>query len=279
VNLKKTLPAIVLTLALMATMGIAVAGNGRGSTDASSASASAKKFSLPAHAIEVSPGVFYLGKAKDKGKVVEGYAFISKDGRTSKARKAKPVDSCYTFLAKDAKWKTVEPYIVDSANIDGLDGSFIAGNLATDIGKWETATGGFDILGDEDSGTVDRDNIGSLNGANEVMFANIDSPGAIGVTIIWGTFSAPKPFRELVEWDMVFDDTDFDWSEDCENDNCTNKMDFENIATHELGHAVGMGDLYTDACNTQTMYGYSWHGDIEKRTLESGDIEGINILY
>ena len=32
--------------------------------------------SIPSDAAEVSPGVFYLGKAFDKGRVVEGYAII-----------------------------------------------------------------------------------------------------------------------------------------------------------------------------------------------------------
>ncbi len=56
-------------------------------------------------------------------------------------------------------------------------------------------------------------------------------------------------------------------------------MDFENIATHELGHSVGMGDLYTAECNQQTMYGYASNGETNKRTLESGDINGIRALY
>ena len=74
---------------------------------------------------------------------------------------------------------------------------------------------------------------------------------------------------------MVFDDVDFDWSEDGES----GKMDFENIARHELGHAVGLGDLYNDACSEQTMYGYSENGETKKQTLESGDIAGIQKLY
>ena len=55
-------------------------------------------------------------------------------------------------------------------------------------------------------------------------------------------------------------------------------MDFENIATHELGHAVGLGDLYND-CTEETMYGYASYGETKKRTLEAGDITGIKKLY
>ena len=96
-------------------------------------------FTIPDKAVEVSPGVFYLGKALDKGRVVEGYAFMMKDSQDNKARKPRPPteDPCYTFLASGAKWKTIEPYIVDPRNIDGLNEEIVRSNLALDIGKWE----------------------------------------------------------------------------------------------------------------------------------------------
>jgi cytochrome c biogenesis protein CcdA len=56
-------------------------------------------------------------------------------------------------------------------------------------------------------------------------------------------------------------------------------MDLQNIATHELGHAFGMDDIYTDACSSVTMYGYSDNGDISKRTLEQPDITGLRLMY
>ena len=74
---------------------------------------------------------------------------------------------------------------------------------------------------------------------------------------------------------MILDQTDFNWSGSGE----AGKMDLENILTHELGHVVGMGDLYTSGCSGQTMYGYASTGETNKRTLESGDITGVNKLY
>jgi len=247
---------------------------------------------IPARAIEVSPGVFYLGMAVDNGRLVEGYAMFVKPGTVcgngicepgENARKC-PEDcssedpepdtsSCYKFLAKGAKWKTVEPYLVDPTNTRGLDEAFVRNNLAMDIGKWETEAS-FDILGNEIVGIVDGADMDSTDGKNEVMFADIDSDGAIAVAIVWGIFGGPPPFRELVEWDMIFDDVDFDWGT-----GEADKMDFESIATHELGHAVGLGDLYTDFCSEQTMYGYATEGETKKRTLEAGDIKGIQELY
>jgi len=270
--MKKIIAVSLILGVLLMTVGMVVAGKGSQKQD--------KEFGLPENAVEVSPGVFYLGKAFDKGRIVEGYAFLMKDNQNKQARKPKPdptepdTSSCYTFLATGAKWKTTEDYLVDPVNTGGLYGDFITSNLATDISKWETASG-FNILGNGETGEVELSEIGTLNNKNEVMFADIDSPGAIGVTIIWGIFGGRPSSRVLVEWDMVFDDADFDWSSAGE----VGKMDFENIATHELGHAVGMGDLYTNECSEQTMYGYAGYGETKKRTLESGDIAGISALY
>ena len=56
-------------------------------------------------------------------------------------------------------------------------------------------------------------------------------------------------------------------------------MDLQNIATHELGHGVGLADIYDTTCSAVTMYGYSNNGDIQKRTLEVPDIRGLQTLY
>ena len=56
-------------------------------------------------------------------------------------------------------------------------------------------------------------------------------------------------------------------------------MDLDSIVTHELGHSVGLGDLYTAECAEQTMYGYATEGETKKRDLEAGDIVGIQKLY
>jgi len=254
--------------------------------------------SIPAHAVEVAPGVYSLGKAIDKGRVVEGYAFIDykkgfgKPGTVcgngvcepgENARKC-PTDcaggeepdtsSCFGFLSKGAKWKTIEPYMVDTTNTRGLGKSFVRENLAFDINKWESAAG-VDILGNEVSGIVDGADTVSPDNKNEVYFGNIEEPYAIAITIVWGYFSGPPRWRELVEWDQVYDDRDYDWSATGES----GKMDFENIATHELGHSVGLDDLYSSECSEQTMYGYADYGETKKRTLEAGDIKGVQELY
>lgn len=256
---------------------------------------------IPQQAIEVAPGVFSLGTALDHdGRLVEGYAFVdykkgfgkptgcNDDGKCQGWEDPTCADcagggngggepdtsTCYAFLSKGAKWKTLEPYVVNPSNARELGEAFVTSNLATDIVKWETAAG-VNILGDEVTGIVDGADLVSPDDKNEVYFADIDSPGAIGVTIVWGIFRGPPQVRELVEWDQIYDDVDFDWSSSGE----AGKMDFENVATHELGHSVGLDDLYEDRCSEQTMYGYAGYGEIKKRDLEAGDIAGVQALY
>jgi hypothetical protein len=235
--------------------------------------ASAQRFTLPENAREVAPGVYSLGQSIHNGKVVDGIAFVDYAYDAKSARVGAKPSSCYAFLARGAKWKSVEPWILNPTNNQSLSASFLQQNVADDIAKWESASGK-DILG---TGTVDASLVadtGVMDGKNTIGFGHISSQGAIAVTTVWGTFSGPASVRELVEWDQVYDTEDYAWSTSGE----AGKMDFENIATHELGHAVGMGHP-SGGCTEETMYAYASFGETKKRTLNTGDMAGIFALY
>lgn len=249
-----------------------------------------KTAAIPKTAKLIGDGVYDLGEAIDKktGEKVEGRAIVhykkGAAGSNGKTSGAKAIQ-CYGYLARggNAKWKMVEPWVMNPSNIRGLDGNSAYSNLTADILKWEDAADGIlnnnigvDILGGGSitAGALVADTA-SPDGVNEVYFANVSNQGAIAITIVWGIFSGPSSNQKLVEWDQIYDDVDYDWSLSGE----AGKMDFENIATHELGHSVGMGDLYNSSCGNETMYGYAAEGEINKRDLNSGDIIGINKLY
>lgn len=241
---------------------------------------------IPPHARQIADGVFSLGNALDpqSGQLVEGYAFVHyKDGKIKPGGGSVKPPTCYSYLAKGAKWKTVEPWVVNPTNTRGLSGDFVFGNLGYDISKWEDAADGYvngvegwNILGNGESTSevLEADMVAPDN-KNEVYFADISDPNVIAVTIVWSYFGGPIYARQLVEWDQVYDNVTFDWSSSGE----AGKMDFENIATHELGHSVGMNDLYTSTCSQETMYGYAALGEVIKQTLNAGDIKGVNALY
>jgi hypothetical protein len=174
---------------------------------------------------------------------------------------------------------------MNTKNTRGLDGTTVFNLETSGIAKWEDATDG--VVGNDigvavmgNGSTTPNDlsvGAGTPNGSNEIYFADITgSSSTIAVTTVWGIFNGPASGRELVEWDQVFDDVTFDWS--ATNTGVAGKMDFDNIATHEIGHAFGMGHP-SSTCTQETMYAYANYAETLKRDLNTGDINGINLLY
>lgn len=227
--------------------------------------------------------VISLGTAIDpqSGKVVEGYAFITPRKNNAKppwaggggGGKPKGASTCYSVIAKDAKWKVAEDYTVDGSNNAGLNAADVSNLIATSLNTWDSEVA-YNIFGNASTSLVDGADELSPDGKNEVYFADISSPGAIAVTITWGIFNGPPSQRELVEWDQVYDDVDFTWS----TSGAAGDMDFQNIATHEIGHALGLSHP-DDTCTTETMYRFASEGETNKQDLEAGDIAGVEKLY
>lgn len=87
-------------------------------------------------------------------------------------------------------------------------------------------------------------------------------------------------FPIIVDADIVFNALHkWDVDPDGEGPIKINAFDVQNIATHELGHAIGLGDLYLEVYSELTMYGYGSKGETKKVSLEAGDILGAQFLY
>lgn len=230
------------------------------------------------------PNVVPLGFAIHRGRLVEGFAFVHTRDPVGSARpdrpsKAKPgTVVLYDLLAKGARWKTTEGYVIDPSNGDGADGGLVVDAFARSVETWDSQVA-FDVFG---PGTTVTGGLAAdwvaPDGLNEVYFSSSElDPNTVAVTITWGVFSGRVSGRELFEWDMVFNDALAEPWGFAEAGGA--QWDVENIATHELGHSAGLGDLYDIAAYDQTMYGYASPDETKKRTLESGDIAGITALY
>jgi hypothetical protein len=235
------------------------------------------QFELPKGAIQLADGSYYIGTKRDPktGKMVDGIAYMHPKRQDVKSSSvgARGGPSCYAFLASGLKWKTPEPWLLDPANSRGLTSDFLLAHTAANLGKWESASSA-DIFGNGSVANGLSADVSAPDGQNEVLFGSIAESGVIAVTTVWGYYNAPVKYREIVEWDQVFDDQDFDWSATGE----AGKMDFDNISTHEVGHAAGMGHP-SSACTEETMFAYANDGETKKRDLNAGDIAGINALY
>jgi hypothetical protein len=119
-------------------------------------------------------------------------------------------------------------------------------------------------------------NLDATDGVNGIVFADLSAVHAIAITYVWGRFGGPVDQRRIVEFDMILDDTEYTWGDATTN---SALMDVQNVATHELGHALGLNDIYQNVCSAVTMYGYSGYGEISKRTLEQADVIGLRELY
>lgn len=250
---------------------------------------------IPAHAVEVSDGVFDLGFARDvDGKVVQGFLLFAKPGTvcgngicepSENANKC-PADcggaseppttsSCFATFAKGARWKVTEDYGLDTTNTNGLSSSFIQTVTDLSLDVWDDEVS-FEIFGVRDpSIVVDGPDDVSPDGKNEVQFLNLGPSNTIAYTIVWGIFRGPPSGRILVEWDAVFND-DYDFGD--ADVASTTVMDYQNIASHEFGHSLGLAHP-GDTCTEETMYAFAAFNETKKRSIEAGDIAGVNKLY
>ncbi|OGY18607.1 MAG: hypothetical protein A2900_02880 [Candidatus Chisholmbacteria bacterium RIFCSPLOWO2_01_FULL_50_28] len=212
----------------------------------------------------------------DRGPLTKITFIHHKKGYAKPAQVGKPkATACYGFLANGAKWKTTEDYRVNPTNPDGLNDNDVMNAVDAGVSEWENY-GGNSIFGNsiKDPDITYNE---SMDGKNSASFGPYADSGVIAVTNVWGYFGGPPQTRALVEWDMLFNtDSSWTWGDATSNPLL---MDLRNIATHELGHSAGMDDLYNTSCNLETMFGYSTEGDIIKRTLNDGDITGIQKLY
>ncbi|MEM1556557.1 MAG: matrixin family metalloprotease [Candidatus Bathyarchaeia archaeon] len=110
-----------------------------------------------------------------------------------------------------------------------------------------------------------------LDGCNTIVWGNYPTEGVIAVTILWYN----KATKTIIEFDMVLD-TDYAWGDATQDPTV---MDLQNIVTHELGHGIGLGDVYQSPAYQETMYGYSGYGETSKRDLYIGDKTGATKLY
>ena len=180
-------------------------------------------------------------------------------------------DQNVTYKYNGIHWnKTKIPvsYYINPQNSYSIDQIIANGTISTAFDTWENDPGSY--MDYNYSGST------SLKGPiydqkNTVSFQSLNS-SAVAVTYYWYY----KNTRELVEFDIVFNEK-YPWS--VTDSGNSYSFDLQNVATHEIGHTLSLGDLYSTSTSELTMYGYASFGEIKKRDLGLGDRLGIKRIY
>jgi|SRR3989344_2390789 len=213
------------------------------------------------------------GKAPENSPVIdenwelERVDFIHYVGPPANAGKPPKTETCYKLFG--VKWKSLPvSYVINPSN-SGLDEGFVTSAISTSAETWDTST-----ISELFNNVYSIDytaTYGVQNFVNALDFGDYPDDRVIAVTSVWYT----PVGRRIVEFDIRFN-TRFSWG-DADVD--SSKMDLQNIAVHELGHGVGLADIYSTTCSDVTMYGYSTEGETKKRSLETPDITGLQKMY
>jgi poly(3-hydroxybutyrate) depolymerase len=106
------------------------------------------------------------------------------------------------------------------------------------------------------------------DGINVILFRNASSGSALATTYTW--FSGSR----IVDADTVFWDANFRFFTG--SSGCAAGFYIEDVATHEFGHAVGLGHSSLQAA---TMYPSIGTCSQQDRTLDPDDIAAVLALY
>jgi hypothetical protein len=105
------------------------------------------------------------------------------------------------------------------------------------------------------------------DGFNVIDFGSLGG-GALGINYIW--YQSGK----ILESDLRLNKADHEWTT---RKAAKNRYQVINVATHELGHQVGLEDL-ADPHGRLTMFGSSSKGERSKVSLGRGDMRGASEL-
>jgi len=176
------------------------------------------------------------------------------------------------FSTPNKKFSLPNPtFYVNSNGTTDTDGEFTA--IQNSLITWSSVTNSnlLFIYG----GTTPRTPTIS-DGYNDIGW--IESNWPYDATVIGAntySFDGFPSSNLLFESDIRFNGVNYTWTTAGQ----TGRMDVQNIATHELGHALNLQDLYGTADAEKTMYGQSGYNETKQRTLEPGDIMGVVYLY
>ena len=181
------------------------------------------------------------------------------------------------------KWKGTVRYFVSDTGVPGISPAALQSTAARAFSTWEavpTASVAFQFVGFTSAVPFDDDGISTFG-----FDAQPDLDRVLGAT----SFVVDTLTGEIVESDVFFNSI-FTWSTAAAGD--ASRFDLQSVATHEIGHFVGLGhsaigetEIRPDGgrrvlASGAVMFPISLgRGVTADRTLQPDDIAGVSDLY
>jgi len=239
---------------------------------------------LPPQASETAQDAIVKSKPPDKELLIFVHYKAKPGGGGGGKPSQCPYKTAGKWATKNLSFSVNPNYQLTDESGNPLTSQQIVDVVASGFTPWESSSGLNPPIVTTFSGLPSSYANETMNGLNEISWASLGSKGytnAIAVTYYWRS----RATKEILEADIVNNnDSGFEWfaaSPQQGNPNDwqtagTGKFDLPNIETHEFGHFVGL-DHASDA--QHTMYAYSSVDEVKKRSLECGDISGVQKLY
>ena len=217
------------------------------------------------------------------------FVYHEKPNKPGKPTPPSPQEVCElldpesTLLVASAEWKLPNTwkYRLNTLSVPLTVGANNLPVIASNAYKqWTDA-----INNHNNQVTITKDSDTIVNRAvldNQNIIAWGNAPGsALAVSYIWYN----RITKVATEVDTIMNikftwywSNPQNWPQD---QNCAYQgvYDAQDILTHELGHTMGLDDMYTDKYANHTMYGYGSKWETKKDTLTIGDAQSVKILY
>jgi hypothetical protein len=172
------------------------------------------------------------------------------------------------------KWVQKDPQIKMSVNAagSGLTTAQMQSAVTAAANTWDAATNQ-NLF--HDGGAVATTAVqGKYDKQNVISFINYN-PGctALASAGTWYRLTKVDGYYPIVESDIAFN-SNYKWTTTGESG-----KDFQSVALHEMGHTIGLGDIYNKvAFSKDTRQVMHYYTGI-KRTLGNGDATGVWKLY
>ena len=189
--------------------------------------------------------------------------------------------SASAYILMGRKWTQVDPQIKMSLKDDSLfaatglsrNGALVAVSAAANT--WDDSTSR-NLFFDGGAILTTTPNW-KFDGVNNMAFTPYATGcSALASTGVWyKTQGIPSgQAYPILESDMTFN-SNLKWTTTGE----AGKLDFQSVVLHELGHTIGLGDLYgRSQFSKETIQVMHYYNGV-KRTLGNGDIYGEWLLY